>query len=241
LQNSLNAKEAAHAKAVREMFAGIAGRYDLLNHLLSLNIDKGWRRKVSQSLRPILDDPNAVVLDVACGTGDLSLELNRGSKARIIGTDFCRPMLTNAKAKSENETHPIPYIEGDALGLPFVDDSFDAVTIAFGLRNLANVGDGLKELRRILKPGGVLAVLEFSSPVVPGFGRLFNFYFAHILPRIGGAVSGSRGAYEYLPDSVSKFPNQKKLVEMIEATGFSKVKFTNLTGGIAALHTGSKN
>ncbi len=240
MQKSLNAKEAAHAKAVREMFAGIAGRYDLLNHLLSLNIDKGWRRKVSAALRPVLDNPSAVVLDVACGTGDLSLELNRGSRAQIVGTDFCRPMLTNAKTKSEGESKPIPYIEGDALGLPFVDDSFDAVTIAFGLRNLANVPDGLTELRRILKPGGTLAVLEFSAPVVPGFGKLFNFYFAHVLPRIGGAVSGSRGAYEYLPDSVSKFPNQKKLVEMIESTGFADVKYANLTGGIAALHTGTK-
>jgi len=240
VQKSLNAKEAAHAKAVREMFAGIAGRYDLLNHLLSLNIDKGWRRKVSAALRPVLDNPSAVVLDVACGTGDLSLELNRGSRAQIVGTDFCRPMLTNAKTKSEGESKPIPYIEGDALGLPFVDDSFDAVTIAFGLRNLANVPDGLTELRRILKPGGTLAVLEFSAPVVPGFGKLFNFYFAHVLPRIGGAVSGSRGAYEYLPDSVSKFPNQKKLVEMIESTGFADVKYANLTGGIAALHTGTK-
>lgn len=240
MTTELNAKEAAHAKAVREMFAGIAGRYDLLNHVLSLNIDKGWRRRVSSELREILDDPDAVVLDVACGTGDLSLELNKSAKAKIVGTDFCRPMLTIANQKSKIENFQIPYIEGDAMGLPFADDSFDALTIAFGLRNLANVGEGLKELRRVLKPNGKLAVLEFSSPVVPGFGRLFNFYFSHILPRIGGAVSGSRGAYEYLPDSVSKFPNQKKLVEMIEATGFSQVKFSNLTGGIAALHTGSK-
>lgn len=222
------------------MFAGIAGRYDLLNHLLSLNIDKGWRRKVSRELRSILDNPDATVLDVACGTGDLSLELNRESQAQVFGTDFCRPMLTIANQKSQNENSPIPFIEGDAMGLPFVDESFDAVTIAFGLRNLANVADGLKELHRILKPGGVLAVLEFSAPVVPGFGKLFNFYFAHVLPRIGGAVSGSRGAYEYLPDSVSKFPNQKKLVEMIESTGFSAVKYSNLTGGIAALHIGTK-
>lgn len=240
MQNELSAKEAAHAKAVREMFAGIAGRYDLLNHVLSLNIDKRWRRIVSAELRSILDDPNARVLDVACGTGDLSLELNRGSKAQVIGTDFCRPMLAFAKTKSENEAHTIPYIEGDAMGLPFSNGEFDAVTIAFGLRNLANVSEGLKELRRILKPGGRLAVLEFSAPIVPGFGQLFNFYFSHVLPRIGGAVSGSRGAYEYLPDSVSKFPNQKKLAALMESTGFNAVKYKNLTGGIAALHTGTK-
>ena len=240
MQHQLNAKEAAHARAVREMFAGIAGRYDLLNHVLSLNIDKRWRRIVSADLRDILDDENATVLDVACGTGDLSLELNKNAKAQIIGTDFCRPMLDKAQSKSVDEPRAIPYIEGDALALPFDDNLFDAVTIAFGLRNLANVADGLAELRRILKPGGRLAILEFSAPVVPGFGRLFNFYFSHVLPRIGGAVSGSRGAYEYLPDSVSKFPNQQKLVALMERTGFETVKYRNLTGGIAALHSGEK-
>ena len=238
MNKSLTDKEAAHATAVREMFSGIAGRYDLLNHLLSLNIDKRWRRKVSAALRDILDRSDAVVLDVACGTGDLSIELNRNSKARIIGTDFCRPMLEIANRKSQIAN--IPYVEGDALGLPFEDNSFDAVTIAFGLRNLANVPDGVAELRRILKPGGTLAVLEFSAPTVPGFGRLFNFYFSHILPRIGGAVSGSRGAYEYLPDSVSKFPDQKKLGALMEKSGFGAVKYKNLTGGIAAMHTGIK-
>ncbi len=240
MQRELNQKEAAHANAVREMFSGIAKRYDLLNHLLSLNIDKGWRRKVSGELRDVLDRKDAVVLDVACGTGDLSIELRRNSSARIIGTDFCRPMLTVAQSKPSGGTTPIPYVEGDALRLPFADNSFDAVTIAFGLRNLASVADGLAELFRIIKPDGRLAVLEFSAPVVPGFGKLFNFYFSHILPRIGGAVSGSRGAYEYLPDSVSKFPDQKRLVAMMESTGFGAVKFRNLTGGIAALHIGTK-
>ena len=222
------------------MFAGIARRYDLLNHVLSLNLDRRWRRIVAGELRETLDDEDAMVLDVACGTGDLSLELNKNSKAQIIGTDFCRPMLAFALSKSMAETHAIPYVEGDAMDLPFADDQFDAVTIAFGLRNLANVADGLKGLHRILKPGGRLAVLEFSTPIIPGFGHIFNFYFSHVLPRIGGAVSGSRGAYEYLPDSVSKFPNQKKLAVMMESTGFGGVTYKNLTGGIAVLHTGSK-
>ncbi len=240
VQQKSHPNEVAHATAVREMFAGIAGRYDLLNHILSLNIDKRWRRIVSASLREILDRPEAVVLDVACGTGDLSIELNHSSKARIIGADFCRPMLTIARNKSVDEANTISYVEGDALRLPFAEDHFDAVTIAFGLRNLANLGGGLSELKRILKPGGKLAVLEFSTPVLPGFGRIFNFYFSHVLPRIGGAVSGSRGAYEYLPDSVSKFPNQKRLASLIEEMGFSLVEYRNLTGGIAALHLGTK-
>lgn len=222
------------------MFAGIAGRYDLLNHVLSLNIDKRWRRIVADRLRETLDSSQAKVLDVACGTGDLSLELNKGSSAQIIGTDFCRPMLAFAHLKSAAERHAIPYVEGDAMSLPFGDGEFDAVTIAFGLRNLANVTVGLHELRRVLKTGGRLAILEFSTPIIPGFGQLFNFYFSHVLPRIGGAVSGSRGAYEYLPDSVSRFPNQKKLAALIESTGFQEVEYKNLTGGIAALHTGSK-
>ena len=240
MHNELNAKEAAHARAVREMFSGIAGRYDLLNHVLSLNIDKRWRRKARALLQHILDNKDAVVLDVACGTGDLSIELNRGANAKVIGTDFCRPMLTVADGKNSTEHFDIPYVEGDAMNLSFGDDSFDALTIAFGLRNLAHFAAGLEELHRVLKPGGRIVILEFSSPVLPGFRQLFNFYFAHVLPRIGGAVSGSRGAYEYLPDSVSKFPNQKALVAMMEQTGFSEVKYQNLTGGIAAIHTGIK-
>lgn len=240
MPNERTANEIAHARAVREMFSGIAGRYDLLNHVLSINIDKRWRRIVREMLGAILSDPSALVLDVACGTGDLSLELKRSSNAHVIGSDFCHPMLRIAKDKTTEAKESIPYIEGDAMRLPFADESFDAVTIAFGLRNLSNFEDGLTELARMLKPGGKLAVLEFSSPVVPGFRGLFNFYFTRILPRIGGVVSGSQGAYEYLPDSVSKFPDQKKLVELIRSTGFTSVEYTNLTGGIAAIHTGIK-
>ena len=234
------ANEIEHAKAVRAMFSGIAGRYDLLNHILSMNIDKRWRRLVRQKLQPILDDPNALILDVACGTGDLSIELQTHADARVIGTDFCRPMLAVAAEKNTQESLAIPYVEGDAMRLGFASDSFDAVTIAFGLRNLSNFSDGLAELRRVLKTGGRIVVLEFSSPVIPGFRQLFNLYFTRVLPRIGGAVSGSRGAYEYLPDSVSKFPDQKRLVSMMMETGFDGVEYTNLTGGIAAIHTGVK-
>src|SRR6476660_9395716 len=147
----LTASETAHEAAVKEMFAGIAGRYDLLNHVLSLNIDRTWRRKVRRELADILGRPDALALDVACGTGDLSIELQRESKARVIGTDFCRPMLAIAAQKSR-----IDFVESDAMTLSFADNTFDAATIAFGLRNLPNYGDGLRELCRVLKPGGKL-------------------------------------------------------------------------------------
>src|SRR5215213_10118192 len=214
------ARELEHARAVREMFSGIAKKYDFLNHFLSVNTDKRWRRLVSKKLKDVLDRPDALVLDVACGTGDLSLALQTAGKARVIGTDFCRPMLEIAFAKNEKNKTAIPYIEADGMNLSFADDSFDAATIAFGLRNFSNWQDGLVELRRILKKGGRLAVLEFTTPVVPGFKQIFNLYFTQILPRIGGAVSGSRGAYEYLPDSVSRFPYQKNLAAMIREIGF---------------------
>lgn len=241
MANERTANEIAHAKAVREMFSGIATKYDFLNHFLSVNIDKRWRRLVRKKLETILSNENSVVLDVACGTGDLSVELQTNAKAKVIGTDFCRPMLAIAFDKNSKNSTQIPYIEADGMNLSFADNSFDAVTIAFGLRNFSNWQDGLKEFHRILKKNGKLVVLEFSTPIVPGFKQLFNLYFTQILPRIGGAVSGSRGAYEYLPDSVSRFPDQKGLAAMFEKTGFSNVEFQNLTGGIAAIHTGIKS
>lgn len=232
--------ESEHALRVREMFAGIAGRYDFLNHFLSANTDTRWRRLVAKKLQPFLQNTEARALDVACGTGDLSLAIARETSARVTGTDFCRPMLEIAARKVAAGVSLIPFVEGDALSLPFADRSFDAVSIAFGLRNLSSVEGGLKELWRVLKPGGRVAILEFSRPIVPGFRSLFQFYFSRVLPRIGGLVSGSRGAYEYLPDSVSRFPDQKKLVSMMQAAGFSEVAYQNLTGGIAALHLGSR-
>jgi demethylmenaquinone methyltransferase / 2-methoxy-6-polyprenyl-1,4-benzoquinol methylase len=240
MQNERTSGELAHAKAVNEMFSGIAKRYDFLNHFLSLNIDKRWRKLVSRKLADILRNENALILDVACGTGDLSVELQQSGKAKVIGTDFCRPMLAVAAEKNPKNSLTIPYLEGDGMNLSFDDNTFDAVTIAFGLRNFSNWHEGLIELHRILKVGGKLAVLEFSTPIIPGFKQLFNFYFANVLPRIGGAVSGSRGAYEYLPNSVRKFPDQKELVKMMNEVGFENVEYKNLTGGIAALHIGTK-
>jgi demethylmenaquinone methyltransferase / 2-methoxy-6-polyprenyl-1,4-benzoquinol methylase len=221
------------------MFGRIAGRYDLLNHLLSGNVDRRWRRLVARTLSPSLVE-GARALDVACGTGDLSLTLASAGAARVVGLDFCRPMLEIARRKADAGSRGIPFVEADALRLPFADESFDVVTIAFGLRNLAGVEEGLRELLRVLKAGGRVAVLEFSSPVVPGFRALFRFYFTRVLPRVGGLVSGSRGAYEYLPDSVSRFPDQKGLAALMRRAGFEGVEYRNLTGGIAALHTGTR-
>ncbi|HEX8367540.1 MAG TPA: bifunctional demethylmenaquinone methyltransferase/2-methoxy-6-polyprenyl-1,4-benzoquinol methylase UbiE [Pyrinomonadaceae bacterium] len=240
MPNERTADELKHARAVREMFSGIAGKYDFLNHFLSVNTDKRWRRLVAKKLQDVLDNPAAIVLDVACGTGDLSLEMQKSGEAKIIGTDFCRPMLVVAREKNQKNHAAIPYIEGDGMNLSFADNTFDAVTIAFGLRNFSNWLDGLKELHRVLKPKGKLAILEFSTPVIPGFKQIFNLYFTQVLPRIGGAVSGSRGAYEYLPNSVSRFPDQKNLARMMNEVGFDAVEYQNLTGGIAALHSGAK-
>jgi demethylmenaquinone methyltransferase/2-methoxy-6-polyprenyl-1,4-benzoquinol methylase len=229
-----------HARRVREMFAGIAGRYDLLNHLLSGNTDRRWRRLVAKRMQSALAAKGARVLDVACGTGDLALALvtASGTRAQVFGTDFCRPMLELAARKASAQQNLLPFIEADALALPFPDELFAGVSIAFGLRNFANVEGGLRELRRVLQPGGQVAVLEFSKPFVPGFRALFQLYFTRILPFVGGLISGSPGAYEYLPDSVSHFPDQRQLATLMRDAGFEQVQYVNLTGGVAALHTG---
>ena len=224
-----------HASRVREMFARISPRYDLLNHLLSANLDRSWRRAVIRKLRPLLNS-NARILDVACGTGDLSVELFENIGGQVIGLDFCRPMLELARRKASQ----LSLIESDALRLPFANGSFDAVTIGFGIRNLSDVEQGLSELRRVLKPQGWAVILEFSRPTFPGFRVLSNFYCGRLLPRLGGLISGSRSAYQYLPDSISRFPDQATLASMMTKAGFESVEFQNLTGGIAALHTGRR-
>ncbi len=224
-----------HARRVREMFARISPRYDLLNHLLSANIDRRWRRRVVRKLQPHLT-ADAKILDVGCGTGDLSVELFEKTAAQVVGIDFCRPMLERAQAKAPQ----LRFIEGDALRLPFPDGAFDCVTIAFALRNLASVQEGLAEISRVLKKDGLIAVLEFSQPAVPGFRQLVRLYYSGLLPWIGGCLSGSRSAYEYLPDSIAKFPAQRSLALIMSAAGFSQVEFENFCGGVAALHVGHR-
>jgi demethylmenaquinone methyltransferase / 2-methoxy-6-polyprenyl-1,4-benzoquinol methylase len=235
-----SATTSEQARRVREMFATIAARYDLLNHLLSGNVDRRWRRLVAKTLSGILANRDARVLDVACGTGDLSLTLCENGEARILGLDFCRPMLAIAATKASKSGLSLPFVEGDALELPFADCSFEAATIAFGLRNLTSVDTGFKELLRVLKPGGRVAVLEFSKPRAPLLRSLFGIYFTKVLPLFGGLISGSKSAYQYLPDSVSRFPDQNALCSLMTQAGFEDVTFRNLTGGIAALHLGTR-
>jgi demethylmenaquinone methyltransferase/2-methoxy-6-polyprenyl-1,4-benzoquinol methylase len=218
------------------MFGKIAGRYDLLNHLLSGNIDKRWRQVVTKRVRAVVSR-EALILDVACGTGDLSLQLFESTGVRVVGTDFCRPMLSIAAGKLPSE---ITLVEGDALSLPFKENTFDVVTIAFGLRNLSDINSGLKELKRILKPQGRVAVLEFSRPSNAVLRTLFGIYFRNVLPLLGGLISGSLSAYSYLPSSVSKFPDQQQLALLMQQAGFDQVSYEDLTGGIAALHMGRR-
>lgn len=229
--------ENEHASRVREMFATIATRYDLLNHLLSGNTDKKWRRIVAKRVSEKLSSDSSQILDVACGTGDLSLTLFETTGVRVVATDFCRPMLQIAAGKMPGS---VKLVESDALSLPFLDRSFEAVTIAFGLRNLSNVESGLKELFRVVKPQGWVAVLEFSKPPNALFNALFGFYFIRVLPLLGGIISGSKSAYSYLPNSVQRFPDQQELSRLMNEVGFSQVTYENLTGGIAALHLGRR-
>ena len=233
-----NVGSSEKAAQVRVMFTQIAPRYDFLNHALSLNIDKRWRRLVIKQVAERLRLPGAVALDLCCGTADLSLEL--GALAPTFGLDFCHPMLELGLKKVRKEGRPIELIEADALSAPFADSMFDVVTVAFGLRNVDGTTAGLREIYRLLKPGGRGVVLEFSRPQVPIFRSLFQFYFTRLLPRIGNAVSGSSFAYQYLPDSVQAFPDQKELAALMRAVGFSDVRYYNLFGGVASLHFGDK-
>jgi demethylmenaquinone methyltransferase/2-methoxy-6-polyprenyl-1,4-benzoquinol methylase len=225
---------------VERMFAGIAPRYDLLNHLLSFNIDRSWRKALLQKVEWALKDPRAVVLDLCCGTGDVYLDFSAIAKAQVIGADFCRPMLKAAHAKTKRKSLVPVLLETDALTLPFADSEVDCIAIAFGFRNLANYKAGLAELLRVLKPGGQVAILEFSHPSNIFVKLGYGFYSRVILPLIGTLVSGSREAYTYLPSSIQKFPKAPALADMMRSAGFARAEYRLLTGGIAALHIATK-
>jgi demethylmenaquinone methyltransferase/2-methoxy-6-polyprenyl-1,4-benzoquinol methylase len=232
--------EAEAARWVRAMFGHVALRYDLANHLLSFQIDRYWRAHTVCRTREILLRPEARVVDICCGTGDLVLALAKAATLgrRVLGSDFCHPMLVAANAKIARRRAPAVLFESDALTLPLRDASLDLLTVAFGFRNLANYEAGLVEMRRVLAPGGMAAILEFSQPPNAVFGALYNFYARRILPWIGGLISGSRDAYTYLPESVRKFPSAPELDAMMRRAGFAEVSFEYLSGGIVALHIG---
>jgi demethylmenaquinone methyltransferase/2-methoxy-6-polyprenyl-1,4-benzoquinol methylase len=242
------AKDASTAaRAVREMFTSIAPRYDLLNHVLSFNVDRLWWRRTARTFASILAQPGVRVLDLCCGTGDMTFALRKragNSGARILGADFSHAMLQRASSKSRNRestnggTMP-GWIEADALCLPFPDQHFGLVTSAFGFRNLADYDAGLCEIARVLKPGGECGILDFSEPK-GAMGALYRIYFKQVLPRIGTMISGVRGPYAYLPNSVERFPAPEEMLRRMRRAGFREASWTPYTFGIAGLYRGWK-
>jgi len=232
------ADEASAAIAVRSMFDQIAPRYDLLNHVLSCNIDRIWWRRTARTFRQVLTRPEAQILDVCCGTGDMTLALlrHRPREARpVLAADFAHQMLVRGTAKF-NSKGAIA-LEADALHLPLPDSSLDLVTTAFGFRNLANYQAGLQEFHRVLKPGGELGILDFSEPGAI-VGKLYSFYFRRVLPAVGSLISGTSGPYRYLPHSVHRFPSPQEILRTMQSIGFERVSWTPFSFGIAGLYRG---
>ncbi len=229
-------------KRVRQMFGEIADRYDFLNHLLSLNVDRYWRWQTVRRVPPPLRGP---ILDICTGTADLALAYHRAilGKFPVVAADFSHAMLVHGQQKAARTPHSenLHFVECDAQHIPFDDGTFQLVTVAFGLRNVTDTDRGLREMSRVCQDGGRLAVLEFSMPDRVGLKQLYSFYFRHILPRIGQLVARNRSdAYNYLPSSVEEFPSGQALVRRMRFAGFSHVKYVPLTFGIATLYIGTK-
>lgn len=223
------------ASAIRRMFESVAPRYDLLNRVLSLGIDRSWRRRV---VRMLGLKPQHRVLDLCCGTGDLALEI--APHASCIGCDFTWSMLRRARVKATRQTRRLHLAVADALELPFAEASFDRVTVAFGVRNLEDMGEGFREMLRVLEPGGVLAILEFSQPTAPWLRAPYRFYLDRLLPSVGQLLSRRGDAYRYLAESIAGFPEPTVLTSILEKAGFNEVGFVRLTGGIVAVHRARK-
>jgi demethylmenaquinone methyltransferase/2-methoxy-6-polyprenyl-1,4-benzoquinol methylase len=229
----------AEGAQVQKMFSGIAERYDLLNHVLSGGLDFYWWWRMARKSEA---RPGARYLDVAAGTGDSSLALARRG-AEVVSTDFTHAMLKRGPAKFKKKGFSSliwASADADAQRLPFQEATFDGLTICYGIRNVEHRSKAYAEFLRVLKPSGKLTILEFSTPVIPGLRGVYTWYSLRVLPRIGGWLSGDRSAYEYLPESIRQFPNQSQLAKELENSGFIKVQWVNLTGGIVALHTGEK-
>ena len=223
---------------VREMFARIAPRYDATNKVISAGMDEGWRRRTIALLRP---PHNGRIVDLCCGTGDIVFHLVRTDPTlRVTGVDFCEPMLEGARARAAGIRGEFEFIEGDVMQLPFADNSFDGATMGFAMRNVADIGATLREVRRVLKPGARFVNLDMSKAPNPAWKACFDLYFYRIVPLIGGLVSGSRQAYTYLPNSLTHHPNAEALRDRFSAAGFENAGFQRLMGGAVAVHYGSK-
>ena len=228
---------------VRQMFAEIAPKYDLMNHVLSLNIDRLWR---ARTIRILGLSPGEPILDVCTGTGDLTLAMAQslGKETEIVGSDFCVEMLQIARKKQAKNLpgyDKVDFIEADTQELPFPDNYFQAVTVAFGLRNVAVTEKGLSEMRRVCKPGGKIAVLEFSKPTVFGLRHVYNAYFKTILPRVGQSMSKNKqSAYEYLPQSVQEFPSGEALANVMRQAELTDIQMVPMTFGVVTLYIGTK-
>lgn len=232
--------EASAAQAVQQMFNSIAGRYDLLNHVLSANVDRLWWRRTARRFRDLLAQPDASILDICCGTGDMTMALlkHRPAGARpILAGDFAHEMLARGARKFDGKGAVA--LEADAMHLPLRDNSLDLIVTAFGFRNLANYQAGLREFHRVLKPGGQLGILDFSEP--GGLvGKAYAVYFRRVLPAIGRIICGKNGPYNYLPTSVGNFPSPPEMLAMMGATGYSACAWQPYTFGIAGLYTGQR-
>ena len=230
--------ERAAAEAVQQMFDEISPRYDLLNHVLSMNVDRLWWWRTARAFRSSLQKPDARALDLCCGTGDMARALRKQAPgATIVGLDFSRGMLTRGKPKFAQ--HQVSPVEGDALRLPFPDQTFDVVVSAFGFRNLANYDAGLREIHRVLRQGGEIGILDFGEPGGV-LGSLYGYYFRNVLPKIGAAISGVKGPYSYLPASVSRFPSPAEMIRRMEAAGYTNAQWQRYTFGIAGLYLAKK-
>ncbi len=226
---------------VRRMFSEVAPRYDMLNHLLSLNIDRYWRRRTVQLVPPADSGP---ILDLCTGTGDLAFAYRQRAPADlpIVAADFCSEMLEIAERKKQKRgvDGQLTFVEADAQSLPFENDQFQIVTVAFGLRNVSDTDQGLREMVRVCRPGGRVAVLEFSKPTIPPLRWVYGFYFRHVLPRIGRSMSNSDSAYDYLPQSVVEFPDGEALATKMRSAGLESVWYRPMTLGITTLYVGTK-
>ncbi len=226
------------ANAVRDMFSSIAPRYDLLNHVLSFNVDRLWWAKTANTFSALLARPGARVLDLCCGTGDMAFALRRAAKdAQFFGADFSHPMLQRARTKPRGRE--VFWLEADALTLPFADKSFDLITSAFGFRNLVDYDARLREIFRVLRPGGQTGILDFGEPSGL-FGKIYRVYFRNVLPKIGSIISGVKGPYSYLPTSVQRFPPPSEMLDRMRRAGFTDVSWTPYTFGIAGLYRATR-